>query len=155
MGEYFVVHSVVFLIDVPRMKIAPSRDPLPIRPVVHCCRVLLQHFFRQAGNVGAESDMDYGDQAELKNTKNNHEFELDWPRVHTFFQPDTNLKRLQRGASSSVGLRSPSTRLSFHLFPLQGDPLRKIHNVNNQAMDEQCLSERLRTELEAYGFEAL
>ena len=111
-------------------------------------------FFRQAGNVGTERDMDYDDREELNNIKNNHEFGLDWPHVRTFFQPDTNLKRLQRGVSSSVARRNPSTRLSFHLFPLQGDPLRKIGHVHNQVMDEQYLSERLRTELEAYGFEA-
>ena len=112
-------------------------------------------FFRQAWNVGTERDMDYDDREELNNIKNNHEFGLDWPHARTFFQPDTKLKRLRRGVSSSVARRNPSTRLSFHLFPLQGDPLRKIHIVHNQVMDEQYPSERLRTELEACGFEAL
>jgi hypothetical protein len=116
---------------------------------------LICEFFRQAWNVGTERDMDYEDREELNNIKNNHEFGLDWPHVRTFFQPDTKLKRLQRGVSSSVARRNPSTRLSFHLFPLQGDPLRKIHIVHNQVMDEQYPSERLQTELETYGLEAL
>jgi len=113
-------------------------------------------FFRQAWNVGTERDVDYDDQDEPKYIKNNHEFGVDWPHVQTFFRPDTNLKRLQRGVSSSVARRShSSTRLSFHLFPLQGDPLRKICHVHNHVMDEQYHSDRLRTELEANGFEEL
>jgi len=66
-------------------------------------------FFRQAWNVGTERDMDYDDREELNNIKNNHEFGLDWPHARTFFQPDTKLKRLRRGVSSSVARRSHSS----------------------------------------------
>ncbi|KAJ9651200.1 hypothetical protein H2198_009502, partial [Neophaeococcomyces mojaviensis] len=145
----------------------PKADPTTYRGIEFLHELASSHgfarraisiceLFRQAWNVGIERDLDDDSREEPENIKNNHELGLDWPYVRTFFRPDTDLKRLYRGVSSSVARRCrPSTRLSFHLFPLQGDPLRKIHRVDNQVMDEQYPSDRLRKELEAYGFEEL